>query len=524
MASSQSLGRRAPVQGRTLAGSAALGLLACLAVDTGAAAAVPVVPVLVADPEAGTAQYFASLAPDSADRLAFLRAMPKGGDLHNHLVGAIYAESWLRWAAEDGLCADLAATRLTDPPCDAGHGRPPAAAIALDSAAYGKMVDGLSMRNVAPQPIAGHDRFFQTFGRFDSNPKRTGDALAEVAARLARENTFYVELMLSPGMTEARALGQKVGWSEDQGALRSRLDQAGLPALVTRTRHDFDEAEARMRSVLKCGTATPDAGCQVTIRYLAQIIRTFPHEQVFAQTALGAELAAADRRVVGLNLVAPEDDPRTLRDYAEQMRIVGFLTGHGETVNVSLHAGELAPGLVPPEDLGFHIRQAIEIAGAKRIGHGIDIASEDDEAQLLGEMHDRQILVEINLTSNDEILGIKGAAHPLPLYRRRGVPWALSTDDAGVARIDLTHEYQRAATDFGLGYADLKSSARNAVAFSFLAGQRLAAAPDCTVEIGAEEPASPSCRAFLAASDKAREQWRLEAAFHRFEATDWSSR
>jgi len=514
MASSASLGRS------TLALGLLTGLAGCVAAPAGTVLATPP----AGDPEARTAQYFASLAPDSAERLEFLRGMPKGGDLHNHLVGAIYAESWLRWAAEDGFCVDLASPRITNPPCDAAHGRPPAAALATDPVAYGKMVDGLSMRNVAPQPIAGHDRFFQTFGRFDSNPKRTGDALAEVAARLARENTFYVELMLSPGMNEARALGQKTGWSDDMGALKTRLDQAGLPALVQHTRHDFDEAEARLRAVLKCGTAASDPGCRVTIRYLAQVIRTFPQEQVFAQVALGAELAAADARVVGLNLVAPEDDLRTLRDYAEQMRIVGFLTGQGQTVNVSLHAGELAPGLVPPEDLGFHIRQAIEIAGAKRIGHGIDIASEDNAAQLLGEMRDRQILVEINLTSNDEILGIKGATHPLPLYRRNGVPWALSTDDAGVARIDLTHEYQRAATDFGLGYADLKISARNAVAFSFLAGQRLAAAPDCTAEIGAEQPAAPSCVAFLAANDKAREQWRLEAAFHRFEATDWPAR
>lgn len=492
-------------------------LLACLAGCTTAPGSTPA----ARDDEARTTQYFASLTPDSAERLAFLRRMPKGGDLHNHLSGAIYAESWLRWAAEDGLCVDLLLTRIVDPPCDGRQGRPPAAMVVSDATAYGKIIDGLSMRNPPPQPIGGHDRFFQTFARFNSTPKRAGDQIAEVAARLARENTFYVELMLSPGMTEARSLGQKAGWLDDTAQLKAKLDQAGLPALVQHTRQSFDAAEARMREVLHCGTPTADPGCLVTIRYLAQVIRTFPREQVFAQVALGAELTAADPRVVGLNLVAPEDDPRTLRDYAEQMRIVGALTGHGERVNVSLHAGELALPLVPPEDLTFHIRQAVEIAGAKRIGHGVDIASESDPAQLLTEMHDRQILVEINLTSNDEILGISGARHPLPLYRHYGVPIAFSTDDAGVARIDLTNEYQRAATEFSLAYGDLKASARNAIAFSFLAGRPLAAAPDCAGEIGADEPTAPACRDFLAASDKAREQWRLEAAFRRFEATNW---
>ena len=63
------------------------------------------------------------------------------------------------------------------------------------------------------------------------------------------------------------------------------------------------------------------------------------------------------------------------------------------------------------------------------------------------------MLVEVNLTSNDVILGIKGADHPLPLYRKYGVPVTLSTDDEGVSRIDLTHEYVRAAMTYPLTYA-----------------------------------------------------------------------
>src|SRR5215467_13083660 len=37
-----------------------------------------------------------------------LKKMPKGADLHNHLSGAVYAESWIRAAAEDSLCVNLA--------------------------------------------------------------------------------------------------------------------------------------------------------------------------------------------------------------------------------------------------------------------------------------------------------------------------------------------------------------------------------------------------------------------------------
>ena len=136
--------------------------------------------------------------------------------------------------------------------------------------------------------------------------------------------------------------------------------------------------------------------------------------------------------------------------------------------NVSLHAGELAPGLVPPEYLGTHIREAIETANSKRIGHGVDISHDDNAEELMRLMARRQILVEINLTSNDVILGISGAEHPFDTYRHYSVPLALSTDDEGVSRIDLTHEYQRAVETYDVSYLELKEFSRNALKYSFL--------------------------------------------------------
>ncbi len=46
---------------------------------------------------------------------AFLVRMPKGADLHYHLTGGIYAESFIRAAAQDGLCVDLASLSFTKP-------------------------------------------------------------------------------------------------------------------------------------------------------------------------------------------------------------------------------------------------------------------------------------------------------------------------------------------------------------------------------------------------------------------------
>ena len=66
------------------------------------------------------------------------------------------------------------------------------------------------------------------------------------------------------------------------------------------------------------------------------------------------------------------------------------------------------------------------------------------------------------------ILGVHGKEHPLTAYRQAGVPTVLSTDDAGVSRIDLTNEYFRAARDYPLGYHDLKAIARASIEHSFL--------------------------------------------------------
>jgi adenosine deaminase len=460
---------------------------------------------------------------------AFLRRMPKGGDLHNHLSGAVYAENYIAWAAADGLCVERAALALAPPPC-AGDAIA-AAQLHHDGALYSALIDALSMRDFVAGAQSGHDHFFATFAKFAAAEERRGaDMLAEAVERAGEENVSYVELMTSPGMGAARKIGAAVGWDNDLARLASKMKAAGLDEIVPAVRRDLDSVEAGMRQRLACGSAAARSGCAVTVRYLAQVIRTVAPEQVFAQSLLAFELAKADPRVVGVNLVAPEDDPITLRDYTRQMRMLGFLEKEMAEVKLSLHAGELAPGLVPPEQLRFHIRQAVQIAGARRIGHGVDVLYEDDPWGLLKEMAARRILVEINLTSNAEILGVSGNRHPFDTYRHYGVPLALSTDDEGVSRGDLTQEYLRASLTYHLRYGELKTLARNSLEYAFLPGQSLwrtvapfaprAACADDTPGHGAP---SPACEAFLASSDKARAQWHLEAEFTTFEALPWGT-
>jgi len=313
----------------------------------------------------------------------------------------------------------------------------------------------------------------------------------------------------------------------DLSKLRDELFAAGLKDEVATDRREFASALAERSQIEHCGQPDAKPACAVKIRFLYQILRANPPQQVFAQTLLGFEVASADPRVVGINFVQPEDDYMAMSEYHRQMLMLDYLHSVYPGVHISLHAGELSPGMVPPEGLRFHIREAIDLGHAERIGHGVDVMYEDDPQALLKEMADRHIMAEINLTSNDVILNVKAPFHPLPSYREAHVPVALSTDDEGVSRIDLTHEYTRAALEYGLTYGELKEMARTGMEHSFLAGESLWLQRDnfndvvaaCAGQsVGADDP-KEKCADFLKASDKAAEEWQLEHRFKVFEST-----
>ena len=479
-----------------------------------------------APPDAGrrAAALFDSLVSQPARLRMLMRELPKGADLHNHLSGAIYAESYLTWAREKGLCLNVATHALSQAPCSAGS-VDAASGLAHVPGLYDATIDAFSMRAYVPAPgdASGHDHFFNSFEKFDpAGRDRAGEMLAEAANRAAGDHVLYLELMHYPLMRESAGLGLAHPWHGEDFARDLDEIRAGLPALVKEAAIRTDLAEARMREILHCGTFQAQPGCAVEIRYLTQLIRVLPPQAVFGQMAYSYALVKADPRFLGVNIVAPEDNPVALRDYGLHMRAFRYLSSVDPSVKLTLHAGELTEGLVPPEDLRFHIRDAIEIAGASRIGHGVDVTYENNPQALLAEMAHRHVAVEVNLTSNDEILGVKGADHPFNAYRAAGVPLVLSTDDEGVSRIDMTHEYLRATETYGLHYADLKQLSRNSLTYSFLPGASLWSlsggdmAPACA-GVAPGSNASGPCAGFLAHSEKARLQWRLEAGFRDFE-------
>ncbi|MFZ1918575.1 MAG: adenosine deaminase [Terriglobales bacterium] len=479
-------------------------------------------------PEEKTAKYMESVRHQPGLLLAFLQQMPKGGDLHVHLAGAIYAESMIDWASENALCVDRTTSKLIHAACDSCEPYKPKPSVRCayqDHILYNQLVDAWSMRNWHPAEESGHDRFFETFDKFGpALEKHIGEAVAEVAARAAEDHLQYVELMHTADGAQAAILGTKIGWDDDFSRFRDKLLAGGMSEVVASVRAQTDADEARRKEVLHCGTAKADPGCEVTIHYLYQVLRGLPREQVFAQILLGFELTKADPRFVGFNLVMPEDWYVPMHDFDLHMKIIEALHKFYPATHISLHADELAMSLVPPEGLRFHIRESLERAGAERIGHGVAVMNEDDPIGLLQEMAKKRVLVEICLTSNDMILGVTGDRHPLPIYMKYGVPVALATDDQGVARGDMTHEYLRAVETYGLSYEQLKRMARASLEHSFIPGASLWSdgravhrAEACEEAKSSGENPPQKCGKFLDANERAHVQWELEKAFAEFE-------
>ena len=468
--------------------------------------------------EARAERAFQAAAGNPLVLRALLVQMPKGGDLHMHLSGAVYAETLLDDARADLMCADPVAktlatnvgtTRSIPPQPVCGEGKVRVEQAFSDQALYDALVDSFSMRSFVPSAgVRGHDQFFATFARFDptntAGARHGGEWLDRIATRAAAQNEQYLEIMHTPDLGRAIAAAQALQWptephtvaaydqdvtgtsdAEMAVARRSLLANAEFAKAVEADRAEFASILADRRKREGCGTSVEQAGCRVAVRFLFQVLRASGPALTFAQALIGFELAereaeadGAEPQVVGINFVQPEDGRLAMAEYTRQMRMIGYLHDLYPKVHVALHAGELAEGLVRPEGLRFHIRQAIEVAHAERIGHGVDVMGEDGATALLKQMATEHVMTEINLTSNDVILKVAGDHHPLPFYRAAGVPVALSTDDEGVSRIDLTHEYVRAVREFQLTYLDLKQMARASLEHSFLPGNSLWRTPD----------------------------------------------
>lgn len=440
-------------------------------------------------------EYFQKIRKNEAELTAFISQMPKGGDLHNHYSGAVYGESYIAWLIKNDYCINTETLELSRPD-STGNCR----SSAFKKFSYLKKnmttsdFEGLKYRLLRYWSTLEYDQlhtdsraehFFITFANFNLASGLDFEAgLKELKQRAIKENVLYLEVMLpninckkpernvtiandSITVSYYNNLLTAIGLSQNQITLNPLLDllytkiKDSLPVAAT-AKSTNDWVDGLHKSVADT--------TGFTMRYLAFVVRSSDPLQMFMNTVAAFEtVSRSTGNIVGLNIVAREDGTVSMRDYWLHMQIFAYCHVKYPNVKYSMHAGELTEGMVAPEELTWHISSAVRDAGASRIGHGVDIAYEKENYKLLNEMSSKHIPVEINLLSNEFILGVKDDKHPVLLYKHFNVPVVISTDDPGISRTSLTEQYVLLAKRYDeIKYADIKQYVLNSIEYSFI--------------------------------------------------------
>jgi aminodeoxyfutalosine deaminase len=260
---------------------------------------------------------------------------------------------------------------------------------------------------------------------FLREPQDYAQLVAHVASDLRNQNCIYAEITLSVGVM----------------LLRNQNFEANFAAMLDTVQKAQNDRSAKAPQ----------------INWIFDAVRQFGPEKAMDVARLAAQMKS--RGVVAFGLGGDENSLPT----ADFRRVYDYVAGAG--LHRVAHAGEMAG----PQS----IRDAIEILGAERIGHGISAVQDERLMDLLIE---RQIPLEICPKSNvctgalAKLLGGKQARledHPLRKFVACRVPVTLSTDDPAMFHTSLNETYA-SALQIGLTSAQLISIAEASFRHAFL--------------------------------------------------------
>lgn len=381
-----------------------------------------------------------------AELYAFLYALPKGGDLHNHLGGAIRSEWW--YAAATDPVRNGGDTFYTRVKFTTGidTGVPLVLFQTIRRATYAHLstaeqADYLRLEELSAEqkeawldslrldrPGEGREEFFSWIwprtGQLHQNIHVIAETLVDTMKAYGAEGVRYLETQVGAQ-----------NFTDNEGNL-----------IPTETAVEF----------FRTRLAKPDAiGTGVIVRFQVTVLRFLPNAE--EQLEKLYQFVDAHRDLwVGLNMAGIEENghgypARFLTKFRELRRSYPALA-------LSIHAGEM-------DGPDQHIRDTL-LLGATRIGHGVNLLKDPDTLLLL---RGNQYLVEINLISNRLLEYTPDlSTHPFPEYLRTGVPVCLNTDDRGMWDSNMTDEYYTAVTTFNLSWDELVQLGRNSLSHSFV--------------------------------------------------------
>ncbi|MEO0366131.1 MAG: adenosine deaminase [Pseudomonadota bacterium] len=394
--------------------------------------------------------WFDVLKASGDDRMLYrvLHAMPKGGDLHNHNTGSVLPRDWLRIARaqrERGYryytktkinnCRDYARADNTYlllfrnisqrqyyalDECERSEFT---AFDALSPVEEQGWLNSLKLDNESEGREEFFQKHWQRMGALTENPYLRAEILFQNMKDLGDDGAIYLETQAAVGGAR-RPDGSAFTMDEVANIYRERLRQ-------------------------------PDAAeTGVTVRLQLMVLRFAPNAEDNLRELY--EFALRNRDLyVAINMAGREDNdkghPRRFLETYREMRHKGALP-------LSIHAGEVDE----PND---HIQDTL-LLGASRIGHGINLITDDE---LMVDLRYGPYLIEINLISNLLLeYVVDYSQHPFPEFLRTGIPVALSTDDRGMWDSTLTDEFFVGVKEFNLSWEEIKAMGRNSLQYSFV--------------------------------------------------------
>lgn len=405
----------------------------------------------------------------------FFTNMPKGGDLHHHYTGTIYAETYLDWVKNKNWRIDSCTLKIVvDSTKVKSCKLLTVDQILKNTTVYRNLLELWSDKDFSNHSHAEPPpdlQFFNTFGYFGTVSDEYMDiGLNILKERALKENVQYIETMLSavgvssddyfPPDNNFNTLLEDAKTQKEVDAVLKKID--AIYTSNSKFKKEISDFVAKVEKDHK-GIDVDD----FTMRFQTYGVRVLDPLQVYTDLFSGYLAATKTPLIVGVNIVAPENNYVAIKDYTLHMQMYNYLKRKYPDVNRALHAGELTLGMVRPKNLLFHINQALDVAGAQRIGHGVDLPYETKSYELLSKLKN-QAVIEINLTSNQFILGVQGMEHPYLIYSSYGVPLIISTDDSGVSRNNLSNEYMLLASRYQPSYEKIKEYVYNSIKYSFL--------------------------------------------------------
>jgi adenosine deaminase len=422
--------------------------------------------------------YLEKIRNNEALLTAFFQQMPKGGDLHHHFSGSIYAEPLLERAIAEDFYLNLETMAVAKTKPSNGNWQTFSSLKNEGKLSFyqQQVMQTWSAKDYNGVSVPSDDLFFDSFQKFEPTIKgHFAEGMLELKKRAIAENVSYIETQLSTipcdmnvsDLTDFNSKLREASAQKDEKAVMKLLDE--LYKEIQQKDAKKYATDFNTNFIAKLDKDLKIEDDKLTMRYQNFVLRFMDPVDLFKNLTIAFISANDSKLVAGVNIVSPEHGENSMKDYWLHMVMFKYCHSKFPDVKYTLHAGELTLGLVQPEDLTWHINDAIHVAGANRIGHGVDIAYEANSYDLLRYMAKNNIPVEINLVSNEFILKVKDGRHPFTLYKEFNVPIVISTDDAGILRTNMTEQYVLLAKRYpDVSYATIKQYVYNSINYSFI--------------------------------------------------------